>query len=69
MTWDRIVNAVVAPRAPHALYLGLELAELRAVGQLAALEAEQTWRADGGTALSTWVWQHKIGRASCRERV
>jgi len=62
--WEAIIGAIINPRARAAAQIGLELEELRAAARLAALEAQQTWRPDGGTTASAWVWTHVAGRVS-----
>lgn len=60
--WDKIIWSIINPRLRGAVYLGLSREELKAVADLAALEAEQTWRADGGAQLSTWVYRRVQSR-------
>jgi DNA-directed RNA polymerase specialized sigma24 family protein len=54
--WDKVISAIVYPRLRAADYLAVGADELCAVGQLAALEAERTWRPEGGRSRSSWVW-------------
>lgn len=64
MQWEAIINAIICPRARAASQLGLDIEELRAVGRLAALEAQATWRPGAGATASSWVWTHVAGRVS-----
>jgi len=59
--WEAIINNIVYPRARAAARLGLEEEELRGVACVAALEAQKTWRPDGGATASSWVWTHVSG--------
>ncbi len=56
MDWIKIINAIIGPRLRGAEYLVLTRDDLEAVANLAAVEAERSWRADGGRSLSSWVW-------------
>lgn len=54
--WTRIVQAIVAPRARAASYLGIGVEELESLGAVAAVEAELSWDPTGGRSLSSWVY-------------
>lgn len=46
------------PRARAAGYLGIGVEELESLGVVAAVEAEASWRPDGGRSLASWVYLH-----------
>jgi RNA polymerase sigma factor (sigma-70 family) len=55
--YDRIIRSIIYRRQRAASYLGLGLDDLHAVANLAVVEAEQTWRPDGGAQISSWVYR------------
>jgi len=55
--WDQIIWELVSRRTSAATYLGVSCEEMHQVGRLAAVEADRSWRADGGRCRSSWVYQ------------
>jgi DNA-directed RNA polymerase specialized sigma24 family protein len=54
--WDRIVGAIVWGRSRAAMVFGLPPEELKAIGRAAAVEADRSWRSDGGRKRDSWVY-------------
>lgn len=56
--WDRMISSIIYGRVRSAYRLGITIDDLRSGGRLSAVEAERTWRPDGGRSLSSWIFMH-----------
>ena len=56
--WDKLIGSVCWKRIKWAQMLGMDIDELMSIGREAAMKAECSWRSDGGSALSTWIYRH-----------
>ena len=68
--FEQIISSIAYGRARAAESIGVSVDEMKAVGRLAAFEANESWEPDGGRTLTSWVWlnvQWDIGRQLHRE--